>query len=585
MGKGATIARKKYFQSGKPELFLEDLQEAIPVVRQYRHLGAVIDPEMKLGAERRHRTALANAAYDSARDLLLQNRDLQMPTRAAIFQSAVVSTYFNLSLWVAQGSEWEKMSSAFSRIVRRLLSKQIDGPSLFRVPLPLIHWATGCWPLELFARRSRISAVISLARAAPPVLWAAIQNADKWKEQLCKDLQWLVEGESGSWPQISGAGWPHWCHLLRQSPDRVRRRARKRNQQDFVAYLVAEAGYICLWTLYRSVARPGQVEQEKCFTCFMCNRDFKNRAGLGAHHYKTHGRRAAYRQCVIGTFCRACSTEYWSTARLEDHLRASPTCAGQLRQRGLTTAEVPAGYGSRRRRQQEVEQYTPAPPQTTGDAPVRLSQPVWDTWQKNFYAAVCQLLQDVGCEESHSVFLQLQGALRSQPLFEEEVIEVLDAVVVEAAELQRDPDLRPWTDAQYAVVGETIASMRNFVVEASRRRTETSTDAMSRVSFRNAVKDFDWESIVTKRPSDYVTQSRPLFILAEGWEAVWPSDRGELLSTAVVKDPMLLLPEAFETGLGCFLKRRTPAAQSTDDLLATSTLGPFQGISGGQCNP
>ena len=576
VGRGANGVRRKHFMNGKPELYLEDLQEAIPIVKQYRHLGAIIDPEMKLGAERRHRTALANAAYDSARDLLLQNRDLRMQTRAELFQSAVVSTYFNLPLWVTTGVEWTKMSSAFSRIVRRLLCKQIDGPTLFRVPLPLIHWATGCWPLEYYARRSRISAVISLAQAAPPVLWATIQNAKEWAQQLREDLHWLVTGEADQWPQVSAAGWPHWCHLLQQSPDRVRRRVRKRNQDDFVAYQKEEATSVCLWTLYRTVVQPGGHEQVKACRCFICEKGFKNRAGLGAHFYKSHGRWATYRQCVVGTYCRACSTEFWSTARLEDHLRSSSHCARQLQQKGMVTSEVPAGYGSRKRRQQEVDQYTPAPPLHGNVQKPNEAQQVWSVWKKNFYADVCQRLQDSDCETVEMTILQLKQSLRGHPLFEDEIRDVLTIVAAEAVELQQDPDIRHWSEPQFAIVSEALANMLDYVEVATKGTATHCEETMSRVFFGSIVKDFDWDVVIPQCPKDYVTQSRPLYTLTEGWEAVWPKYRGDLLDTAVVKDPMLLLPEVLRQAWTAFLNKECPRLQAPATFWRHGLSRPFR---------
>ena len=499
VGKGATTVRKRYFSSGKPELFLEDLQEAIPIVKQYRHLGAIIDPEMKLGAERRHRTALANAAYDSAKDLLLQNRALSMQTRSALFQSSVVSTYFNLPLWIVVGSEWEKMSNAFSRIVRRLLTKVVDGPTLFRAPLPLVHWATGCWPLEYFARRGRISALISLAKAAPPVLWAAIQSTDQWRQQLCQDLHWLVNGDVEAWPHVSSAGWPHWCHLLRMSPERIKRRARKRHQEDFVKYKVDEATSVCLWTLYRTVNEGGKTEEVRRYKCFMCDKDFKNRAGLGAHHYKSHGRWAAYRQCVVGSFCRACETEFWSVARLEDHLRASHSCSQQLIKQGLCTKVIQPGYGSRRRRQVEIEQFTPAAPQRAGSAPARLDEGHWSWWQQTFYQEVCQVLHVMGEEEEMPISAQLFQLIRKHPLFEEEIREALDRIEAEANALQGDPDVQPWSEQQFRIVREAVELARQFVSAATTQGTVT-TEAMTRQSFRDTVKDYDWQSVCSLLP-------------------------------------------------------------------------------------
>ncbi|CAE7905413.1 rngB [Symbiodinium microadriaticum] len=570
VGAGARKVRHKYFSSGKAELYLEDLQESIPVVRYYRHLGAIIDGDMKLHQERRHRIALASSAYDSAKDLLLQNRDLQIQTRASIFQSAVVATYFNLPLWIANGSEWTKMSDAFSRLVRRLLSREIEGPELFKVPTPLAHWATGVWPLAFFARRSRISALISMAKAAPPVLWAAVQNESSWKVQMCEDLRWLAEGDEPNWPQVSAAGWPHWCQVMRDSPDRLRRKARKRNQEDFEIYKSREALSVLLWTMYRMIATGNEEKSTRSHRCFMCSKDFKSKAGLGAHFYKTHGRWASYRQCVTGTFCHACGMEYWSTGRLEDHLRTSITCTNFLLKNGYAVEEISAGYGSRKRQQKEAEQFTPAPPQRHIERQENHSDHVWSRWQKEFYAEVCAVLHESHDCSEQLVFHRVQDLLRHYPLYESEIRETFELVVQEANEHQSDPEIRPWTAEQLASNIAAVSRTLDVFSEGVDHATQVTETILSRTSFMHVEAGYDWATQIANFSRDHGTPSNLLFSLEVGWEALWPPARGELLDIAVVVDPLKMLPQSLLKTWRAFLEGTCPKLKAP--ALALSVL-------------
>ncbi|CAE7343965.1 unnamed protein product [Symbiodinium sp. CCMP2592] len=61
-------------------------------------------------------------------------------------------------------------------------------------------------------------------------------------------------------------------------------------------------------------------------TCPECHCHFDNPAALGSHRSKVHGVAARATQVTFGTRCEVCSTEYWSTRRLREHLRRSPTC-------------------------------------------------------------------------------------------------------------------------------------------------------------------------------------------------------------------------------------------------------------------
>ena len=363
--------------------------------------------------------------------------------------------------------------------------------------------------------------------------------------------------------------------MLRLSPERIKRRTRKRHQEDFVKYQVEEATSICLWTLYRTVKEGGQTEEVRRYKCFMCDKDFKNRAGLGAHHYKTHGRWAAYRQCVVGSFRRACETEFWSVTRLEDHLRASHSCSQQLLKQGLCTRAIQPGYGSRRRRQVEIEQFTPAAPQRAGLAPARFEEGHWSRWQQTFYQEVCQVLHVMGDEEEVPISEQLLQLIRKHPLFEEEIREALDRIEAEANDLQDDPVVQPWSEQQFGIVREAVEKARQFVTMVTTPATVT-TEAMTRQSFREAVKDYDWRSVVHCCPEDHVTRSSSLFILAEGWEAVWPAERGELLNIAVVKDPLLLLPGVLQKAWAAFLNKEKLRLRAPDTFWQHPLSAPFR---------
>ena len=76
------------------------------------------------------------------------------------------------------------------------------------------------------------------------------------------------------------------------------------------------------------------------------------KGALGAHFYKTHGRRAAYRQVVGGTVCHACPRNYSGRTRLAVHLRDLALW------RTTSRVALAAADGA--------DDYTPALPEPTG---------------------------------------------------------------------------------------------------------------------------------------------------------------------------------------------------------------------------
>ena len=55
--------------------------------------------------------------------------------------------------------------------------------------------------------------------------------------------------------------------------------------------------------------------------CSLCPCAFATRKDLAVHEARKHGKRAQHVLCAVGSRCEVCSTEFWSQARLSEHLR------------------------------------------------------------------------------------------------------------------------------------------------------------------------------------------------------------------------------------------------------------------------
>ena len=208
-----------------------------------------------------------------------------------------------------------------------------------------------------------MSALISLAKKGPPILWAMLQNEDTWCAQIQNDLRWLVEGEPDKWPAVTGTAWPLWWQLLREQAPRIKRCVHRANAREFHNYKRQAAVDVCKWCLYRQLPLPEEVvEMEQPWKCLICDKIFKKKSALGVHFFSTHGRCAEYRFFLQGTRCRSCQREFHTKGRLEDHLRATPKCVRVLRRTCTPEVAAPPGYGSKGRRKNEAEHYTPAVP-------------------------------------------------------------------------------------------------------------------------------------------------------------------------------------------------------------------------------
>ncbi|CAE7835757.1 unnamed protein product, partial [Symbiodinium necroappetens] len=394
-GPGSTTTRRKYFNRGKAALTIPDLALEIPTVCQYRHLGGVIDLKMTFKPEVRHRLAVASQAYESAKKLLLHNKDLELPTRVALFEITVATSYFNLALWKPSGPAWTSLCAGHARLVRKLLTRNVDHALLFKVPLPLIMWVTKCLPIDLLAKTQRLSLLVSLVQAAPGLLWGVLQEEKDWMATVREDLRWATSGREKHWPMLGVQAWPDWWRVLHDSPQRLKRLVKCRLVEEQEARIIPEATELCLWAMARTLRETAEhVGRTVVWQCRQCKVGFDTKASLSVHYFKKHGRVAMYRLFTQGTKCRACGTECWSEGRLAAHLRAAPLCVGALQAAGCRADRLAPGFGSRVRRKSDVEQYTPAATERDESGGLPGVAPTWHPSVVEAYNEICDIIQD-----------------------------------------------------------------------------------------------------------------------------------------------------------------------------------------------
>ena len=94
--KGKEKARRRYFGDGAQSLCLPDLGVQVPVAGQCKHLGGYVDSRLTMLPEVRYRLAQAHSSLEASQALPLNNSELSISTRAAIFASALTPTFFIL---------------------------------------------------------------------------------------------------------------------------------------------------------------------------------------------------------------------------------------------------------------------------------------------------------------------------------------------------------------------------------------------------------------------------------------------------------------------------------------------------------
>ncbi|CAE7197338.1 unnamed protein product [Symbiodinium sp. CCMP2592] len=443
-GKGSQATRRHFFAENGRSLALPDLQLAVPVEAQYTHLGGVLDMNANGKAESRRRLALAQSSYDSGRRLVYQNKMLPLSTRAKLFEVSVLPSIFNLSQWVPRGEAWTRLALGYTRIVRNLLVPHVPDDRLFHVPSTLIYKATGCWRLELHARKARLSLLVSLIIAGPEVLCGVLQTEREWLYTVRDDLCQL-RADQPHWPPIQEVSWPQWWHQIRESPSRFKLGVKKMLRRQHEKMMGIEIQSLALWSLSRQATLPGTTHgrQEDRWTCRHCQCGFKKKANLSVHFFKTHGRVARHRQCVVGTDCVACGGQYRSQARLQAHLASSPNCVDYLIRLGRTTSTPLPGRGSSQWRKTSATQFTWQPVSYDGEIadPVYLAdrELPWDETPLKAYKRLCEALSegDQG-RTARQLRDEIRAVLAQHPLYREEEELIVEHTAKEIAMLQAD---------------------------------------------------------------------------------------------------------------------------------------------------
>ena len=576
-GRGSKRARRRFFPEGTQRLHLPDLDVGVAVTEQYKHLGGYVDCKLTMRPEVRFRLAQATSSYEAAKSLLLNNPRLQLATRAALFASAVTPTFFNIGMWIPAGKSWDSLANGYSKLVRRLLVTDVGPHEVLHTPLPIAHWYTGCWRLELVARRARFSLLLSLVQAGPPLLWATLQNEKCWLQVIQEDLQWLVHTELQDWPGISLATWPEWHSLLRHQPQRLRRRLRQRLEQTHEEQCQRDIETLCLWHCCRTLlSAQAPTSRTFAWTCLLCNKSLRTKAALGAHFFKVHGRVATYRRVATGSKCHACCTEFWTEGRLAAHLRASHGCVAVLQGQGKSTDAVRPGFGSRLRRQTETAAFTLAVPLRQGQIPPAPATLDDSQESKQVFRDLCALLLSFGEGDLDGLEDGIVQVLRQSPLFPDEILSILNKTSAEISELHADGLQDPWSTATVDCVLQALESAR------SRLWASTVDPIPSRLyhslsEFRSLLLDFDWTSRVQSLRQADGTPSVFCFHILPNWEAEWRQNCKKLEVSAVAKDVGLILPEALRRAWQCLLKGCTVQLYAPLSFWNLPLAAPFQG--------
>ncbi|CAE7846913.1 unnamed protein product, partial [Symbiodinium necroappetens] len=542
-GKGIQKARQSHFGHGRNTLVLEDLGVEIPVAPQYVHLGGIMDAKLSMKPEMRRRLSMATSAMDSGKKLIFQNVQIPLDVRAQLFEMSVLSTMFNLSLWIPEGQAWKSLCQGYTRILRQLLCPRYPGDRIFTIPAPFVHIATNRWRLELHAVKSRLTILTAMVQTGPDLLWGVLQQEQQWFAVIRHDLE-MMRTYFPELPCVTVAEWPSWWHYLKEQGGQFKYRVKKALHQEHEKQCRQDAAIVGIWHFYRQLREkmPGVTQEATTWGCRGCSKTFRSKGGLGAHFYKTHGREAAHRKCVAGSICRACGKQFWSTERLGVHLRTSRTCVNRLWRGGHTVETALPGQGSKDHRKRAVEEYNLAPTCQIYEPEENDSDEVWPEVQKRASREISEVLLEQRIWSTNGDLQdKLLAVLSRHPLYYSEECEVLLQAGADA-DILIGAGESPWDEESSHRVLEVLQQREVWHQQITNAREEAGAKEMSLELFQEQRKTIEWSPLLALCRQECGTPEPFLIILGPDWEASKARPSGKCTAEAALDDPLCFMP-------------------------------------------
>eukprot|EP00438_Fugacium_kawagutii_P011255 Skav219466 [mRNA] locus=scaffold596:35905:41300:- [translate_table: standard] len=338
-GQGAATLRQHRFLDQGGQLPF-DGDGCVRVVEGYQHLGARFSQLAALRTDIKRRIAQANAVFKQLQRPIFLNRRIAVETRLSLLESLVLSiVFYNSGAWPLLSA------SVYSTLQHAVLGwqRQIAGIGFWSVHNLSDSDFLGLHQLPNLAVRlalHRLRLAFQLFQYGPELLHCTLADEfavvkDSWGSALSHSLSWWRQLLSSDtlltldFP-TDGASWNHlvtWfqTHFPR-GPSLLKRTLKRHLMQESIATRVRLATLKISHALQASGLAPAVddvplPESVVSFPCKLCDKAFATPQGLQTHCLRVHKAVSYERRLSFGVVCQACHQCYWTSQRLQQHLR------------------------------------------------------------------------------------------------------------------------------------------------------------------------------------------------------------------------------------------------------------------------
>ena len=339
-GRGAPQKRKEIYLQKEATLPLDE-NTVLHVVPDYKHLGARFSQHAKFDREISIRIAEAQSAFRTLRKHIFTNRRISVLSRLRLLDSLVLSKLlYNSGFWPPlKPTQLQRLDSCIVRWQRT-----ITGEGLWqsqRISNAMFLKLQGLPSIEVRLNRNRLLGAIQVLKNSTDFAWPAVLCAEQapgvtWLTLVRRAIESFQDIEPSFGPlspsSCCASELEQWLHTAcDKGPARIKSLFQRHLLQEKA---VAEAlfHHQCI---HRDLEEHGFRFSERLedadefhpllesFSCPDCNKSFETRQALQAHRWRQHQHISIERQYVDGPVCRACGVMFWTSQRVQQHLRQS----------------------------------------------------------------------------------------------------------------------------------------------------------------------------------------------------------------------------------------------------------------------
>ena len=310
-------------------------RDPLRFVSQYTHLGLTIAQSGDVAQDVCAKIGKAGTAFRMMNKTIFGNRRLPVSTRLRLLESLVLPiVFYGAGSWPTLAPRlFQTLDAAIVKWQRRIIGNGFWSPSMQSDAELRDSWKLPCLALRLM--KHRLLFLIQMHRYAPHEVWDVVTAADEicstsWLSAVRPAIAWFAAMNGvHDLPFSTSSDILSWLsNLPSTAPKMIRRAILRQILQEHTAHMVLCAHRELKTTCIQHGVQFDEVQYDTIqsstvFSCSQCCMSFTTIQGLNAHRWRQHQSISEERSFVYSSTCLCCGKCFWTSQRLQQHLRYS----------------------------------------------------------------------------------------------------------------------------------------------------------------------------------------------------------------------------------------------------------------------